>query len=232
MTTKGIAVSIARARHEDVPVVHEFHRNQATEFIWPRTLNELGQLADEGSLLVARANDASTQSNYIVGMCYVMEGKELDGERRWEFGGVCVSSELRGYGLASALGVAAISSLSLYEPPQRGERLSAHVHIDNKLPRHMLEVQLGFIQVGQETPPSEVIPPVLRRNSRGEVVGDLYEFQISTLDRLADWLEAFDGWVEGRNGCLATSLNLEFFQAYCDTAIQILRESASSSKAD
>lgn len=232
MITQNITVSIARARHEDVAVVCEFHRSQATEFIWPRTLNELKRLADEGSLLVARANDASTQSKCIVGMCYVMEGEELEGGRRWEFGGVCVSDELRGYGLGSALGVLAISSLYLYEPPQRGERLIAHVHIDNSLPRHMLEVQLGFIQVGQETPPSEVVPPGLRRNSKGEVVGDLYEFRISTLDKFADWLETFEGWVEGRNGYLATNLNLEFFQAYRDTAIQILRESASSSEVD
>lgn len=230
MATEDIAVSIARARHEDVEVVYEFHRSQATEFIWPRTLNELGQLADEGSLLLARANDANTQSNCIVGMCYVMEGQEPNGGRRWEFGGVCVSGELRGYGLGSALGVLTISSLYLYEPPQREERLIAHVHVDNSLPRHMFEFQLGFIQVGQETPPSEVIPSGLRRNSKGRVVGDLYEFKTSNLNKFADWLETFDGWVEGKHGCLATSLNLEFFQAYRDTAIQILRESAFSSE--
>jgi len=83
MITQDISVSIARARREDVAAVHEFHQSQATEFIWPRTPNELNQLADEGSLLVAHANDASTQSNYIVGMCYVMEGEEPEGGRRW-----------------------------------------------------------------------------------------------------------------------------------------------------
>lgn len=95
----------------------------------------------------------------------------------------------------------------------------------------MLKVQLGFVQVGQETPPSEVVPPGLRRNSKGEVVGDLYEFRISTLGRFADWLETFDGRVEGRNGYLTTNLNLRFFQAYRATAIQALRQLAFSSEA-
>lgn len=231
MLIQNITLSIARARREDVAAVHEFHQSQATEFIWPRTSNELNQLADEGSLLVARANDATTQSEYIIGMCYVMEGEEPEGGRRWEFGGVCVSDEFRGYGIGSALGVLAISSHYLYEPPQKGERLIAHVHKDNSLPWHMLKVQLGFVQVGQETPPSEVVPPGLRRNSKGEVVGDLYEFRISTLGRFADWLETFDGRVEGRNGYLTTNLNLRFFQAYRATAIQALRQLASSSEA-
>ena len=163
-------------------------------------------------------------------MCYVMEGEEPEGGRRWEFGGVCVSDELRGYGIGSALGVLAISSHYLYEPPHKGERLIAHVHIDNSLPRHMLEVQLGFVQVGQETPPPEVVPPGLQRNAKGKVVGDLYEFRISTLDKFADWLETFDNRVEGRGGYLTTNLNLQFFQADRATAIQALRELASSSE--
>ena len=158
MLTQNIILSISRARREDVAAVSEFHRNQATEFIWPRTPDELNQLADEGSLLVARAKDTSTQSECIVGMCYVMEGEEPEDGRRWEFGGVCVSDEFRGYGIGSILGILAISSHYLYEPPYKEERLIAHVHTDNVFPLHMLEEQLGFVQVCQEIPPSEVIP--------------------------------------------------------------------------
>jgi len=231
--SQNITLSIARARCEDVADVHEFHQSQATEFIWPRTRNELDQLADEGALLVVRANDGTAQSEFIVGMCYVMEGEEPEGERRWEFGGVCVSDEYRGYGIGTALGVLAISSHYLYdEPPQKGERLIAHVHKDNSLPQPMLEAHLGFVRVGQETPPSEVVPPGLRKNSRGEVVGDLYEFRIANLDKFADWLETFGGWVKGRNGYLTTHLNLQFFQLGRANAIQTLRQLATSSEAE
>jgi ribosomal protein S18 acetylase RimI-like enzyme len=231
MPTQNVILSIARARSEDVTDVHAFHISQATEFIWPRTHNELDQLADKGSLLVARANDVTLQNEYIVGMCYVMKGEEPEGERRWEFGGICVSNEFRGYGIGSTLGILAISSHYLYEPPQKAERLIAHVHHNNSLPRNMLEAQLGFILVGQEAPPLEVVPLGLQRNANGKVVGDLYEFRILTLDKFADWLETFDNRIEGTRGYLTTNLNLQFFQAGRTAAIQALRELASSSQA-
>jgi len=234
MLIQNVNLSIAIARRKHVATVHEFHLSQATEFIWPRTPNKLNQLADEGALLVARASNTSTQSEYIVGMCYVMEGEEPEGGRRWEFGGLCVSDEFRGYGIGSALGVLAISSHYLWESTPKWERLIAHVHIDNSFPQHMLEVQLGFVQVGQETPPPEVVPPGLRRNARGKVVGDLYEFRVSNLDKFADWLENFDDRVEGKSGHLITNLNLWFFREYPAraTSIQQLRQLASFSKAD
>ncbi len=232
MRTQNIILSISRARCEDVAAVNEFHRIQTTEFIWPRTLDELNQLADEGSLFVARAKDISTQSECIVGMCYVKEGEEPENGRRWEFGGVCVSDEFRGYGIGSILGVLAISSHYLYEPPNKEERLIAHVHTDNDFPQHMLEEQLGFVHVGQEIPPSEVVPPGLRRNSNGEVVGDLYQFMISTLGKFADQLEMFNSRVEGTKGYLKTNLNLRLFREDRITAIQALRQLAFSSKVD
>lgn len=228
MLTESIVLSISRARSEDVAAVSEFHQSQATEFIWPRTLEKLRELADEGSLFLVYADDTLKQNKYIIGMCYLMEDEEPEGGRRWEFGGVCVSDEFRGYGIGTALGVVAITSHYLYEPPLKKERLIAHVHIDNDLPRNLLEMQLGFIRVGQEIPPSEVVPSGLRRNLKGEVVGDLYEFNIKTLNKFADWLEAFDGRIEGRKNYLITHLNLRFIQEDRATAIKALRQYASS----
>ena len=230
MVTQNVTVSIARARSGDVAAVHRFHQSQSTEFIWPRTPDYLCQLADEGSLFIALTTNTTTNSKHIVGMCYAVKGEEPEGEQRWEFGGICVSDEFRGYGLGSALGIIAISSHYLYEPPEKDERLIAHVHEDNSLPRRMLERQLGFIKVGQETPPSEVVPPELRRNAEGFVVGDLYEFKKSTLGKFADWLETFDNWIEGKSGRVTTNLNLKFFKENLAVAIEALRELASSSK--
>jgi len=231
MVTQTFTVSIAIARHEDVAAVHKFHQNQANEFIWPRTTDELYQLADVGSLFIALASDASTNDEHIVGMCYVKEGEEPKGGRRWEFGGICVSDEFQGYGLGSAMGLLAISSHYIHEPPQKEERLIAHVHEDNSLPRRMLEAQLGFVQVGQEIPPSEVAPPELQRNAEGQVVGDLYEFRTSSLDAFADWLETFEDQIEGKRGDVTTKLNLRFFKENLDAAIEALRDIASSPEA-
>ena len=224
---------IATARSGDVTDVHVFHLSHTTEFMWPRTSLQLEELADQGALLVARGNDVARRREYIVSMCYVMEGEEPEGGRRWEFGGIYVSDEFRGYGIGSALGTLMISSHYLAEhdePPQIGERLIAHVHEYNSDPRPMLEAHLGFVQVGKETPPSDVVPPPsLRRNPNGEVVADLYEFRISTLGKFADWLEIFDGRVKGRNGSLTAILNLSLFSpAYRVEAIELLRQLASS----
>lgn len=232
MLTQTVILSVARARSEDVAVVSEFHNSQANEFIWPRTSDELRELTDEGSLFVVYADDTIKRTKYIIGMCYLKEDEEPEGKgRRWEFGGVFISDEFRGYGIGTALGVIAISSHFLYEPPLKRERLIAHVHEDNTLPRNMLEKQLGFVFVNQEIPPSNEVPEGLRRNSKGEVVGDLYEFKIPTLSKFADWLEAFGGRVEGSKGYLMTHLNLQFIQSDRSTAIEALKQYASSSLA-
>lgn len=217
-----------RARNEDVAAVSEFHRSQSTEFIWPRTPDKLKELADDGSLFIVHADDIVKRGKYIIGMCYLMEGEEPEGGPRWEFGGVYVSDEFRGYGIGTALGVTAISSHYLYNPPPKDERLIAHVHVDNISPRNMLATRLGFVLVGQETPPSEVVPPGLRRNLNGEVVGDLYEFKIPILDKFADYIEAFDGRLEGKKGYLITHLNLQYIRADRANSIKSLREYASS----
>lgn len=230
MVSRDISVTIARARCEDVTEVHKFHQSQATEFIWPRTVSDLRGLADDGSLIIAFTTNITAISKQIIGMCYVMKGDEpegdLAGKLRWEFGGVCVSNNLRGYGLGSAISTIAISSHCVLELPQNGARLIAHVHEDNDLPRRMLEKQLGFIQRGQEIPPSEIVPSTLRRNAEGNVVGDLYVFQAPTLSKFADWLEAMGGKITGKMGDMATDINISLFKDDFDSTIIALRDLA------
>jgi len=231
VSLQNLLLFIGRARRRDVRDVHAFHLSHTTEFMWPRTSLELEKYAEQRALLVARLRNTAEGTEHIVGMCYLAEGEEPEGGRRWEFGGVYVSAELRGCGVGSALGILAISSHYLEEhdqPPEIGERLIAHVHEYNRDPRRVLESQLGFVRVGKEVPPSDVVPPSLQRNPNGEVVADLYEFRVPTLERFADWLEVFDGRVRGKEASLTTILNISLFShKYRAEAIQLLRQLAS-----
>src|SRR5207247_7823220 len=136
----------------------------------------------------------------IVGICYIKDDEEPDspGQQRVEFGGAFTTDECRGLGLATALGIIAISNRFAWDPP-RG-RLVGHVHEANPLPRGLLTTRLGFVLVGQEIPPAHVAPASMARNANGDVVGDLFEFRWDTLFRFADWIEAFEGKLEGPRG--------------------------------
>jgi hypothetical protein len=64
----------------------------------------------------------------------------------------------------------------------------------------LLTTQLGFIETGEvEIPPVEP-PRSMRRNADGQVVGDLFRFQVGALDAFADWIESFDGVLYGKGG--------------------------------
>jgi ribosomal protein S18 acetylase RimI-like enzyme len=228
--TPKIILSIFRSNPKDVGEVHAFHLNQTTEFIWPRTPKQLEDLADNHSLFVVRMKDSGLYKGHIVGMCYITEDKEIEGKRRWELGGICVSSEFRGYGIGSSLCLLAISChYHDQEPHKRGERLIAHVHEDNPDPRNMLKQQLGFIQVDKQYyPANPKIPPNMRKNEKGELVGDIFEFKTHNLKEFADWIEMFQGQVIGKKGSLSLEVNLSLFSSeYIFDTIKELKEISS-----
>jgi len=211
-----------------VPVALAFHRDHLTEYLWPRTRDEFEALVQEESLY--EAVERTGGANDIVGICYVTDGEEPQrpGMPRLEFGGVYVTDECRGLGVAKALGIIAISNAFAWDPPQG--RLIGHVHEANPLPRPLME-RLGFVLVGQEIPPPEVAPPTMARNARGEVVGDLFEFRRETLARFADWIEAFDGRLVAERERVVSQLEVQLplMVAYRPEALVALRNIASNS---
>jgi hypothetical protein len=182
--------------------VYEFHKNHIGEYIWPRTIDEFRQLANDGCLY-AVYEQSGTQPEKEVGVCYIMDGEDPSGNSRREFGGIYVADECRGAGVASTLGTISISNYYVWDPLRQDQRevekLVAHVHEFNSDPRGLLTRRLGFKQAGQEIPPVEA-PPSMKRNTNGQVVGDLFEFDRTKLLDFADWLESFSGSVSGKKG--------------------------------
>ena len=134
-----------------------------------------------------------------------------------------MTEECRGLGLATALGIIAISNHFVWDPPLR-RRLVGHVHEANRLPRGLLIRQLGFVHVGQEIPPAHIAPPSMARNANGDVVGHLFEFRWDTLFRFADWIEAFAGKLEGPGGSSALEVALPLMTRYRRQAVTALRQ--------
>ncbi len=217
---------VIRIAFEDrVQLILDFHRDYLTEYLWPRTLEDFESLAKSESLF--EAIETTTGKDSLVGICYVMHGNELEsphGERS-EFGGVYVTEDCRGLGIATVLGIVAISNHFAWDPPIG--RLVAHVHEANLLPRGMLEKQLGFVRVGQEIPPNDVAPPSMARNERGEVVGDIFEFQLPTLVRFADWIEAFVASVDGKAGTWSLDIAVPLMTRFRREGLAALRDLAS-----
>ncbi len=208
----------------DVPLLLDFHKRNLTEYLWPRTAADFERLAWDRCLYeVVQGKGAAPK---IVAICYLMHGSEPDSSKaeRDEFGGVYVIQDCRGIGLAAALGRAAISNHHVWDPPKR--RLVAHVHEANQSPRNLLQDQLGFIPAGHETMPGESAPPTMARNSRGEVVGDLFEFQKPTLRDFADWIEGFTGIIQGKAGRARLSMELDSMASYRKQTLIALRELA------
>jgi hypothetical protein len=145
---------------------------------------------------------------------------------RSEFGGISVADSCRGLGIATALGIVAISNHFAWDPPTG--RLIAHVHEANLLPRGLLQNQLGFEQVGQEIPPPEIAPANLARNDDGNVVGDLFEFSRSALDRFADWIEGFAGTLREAAGTSQLEVALPLMAQHRTEAVEALRAIAAA----
>ena len=212
---------------ERASAVLDFHRDRLTEYLWPRTREDFVELALQECLY--EVVETTRGVSDLVGICYVMNSTEPDDERveRSEFGGVFIDEPRRGYGIATALGIVAISNHFAWDPP-RG-RLIAHVHEANPDPRGMLQDQLGFLLVGEEIPPRDIAPASMARNEHGDVVGDVFQFNRVTLSRFADWIERFDGTLHGKQGPSNLDVELDLLRQSRTSAVATLRAIASKS---
>lgn len=199
-----------------------FHNEHMTEHLWPRTLEQFKELAEQGCLYEALETTGGAEE--MVGLCYIAHGAEPTSPKteRAEFGGVYITDECRGCGIATALGKVAISNHFVWDPPKG--RMIAHVHEYNPLPRGLLEKQLGFIRNGEETPPAEVVPASMKRNAEGKVVGHLFEFQKTTLLKFAAWIERFSGTLESKAGISNLRIALPSMTQYKADTIAALRD--------
>ena len=219
-TGRSFVIRIAvESRTEDIL---EFHKRHATEFLWPRSLEQIEEYANEERLF--EVIEVNENEDELVGLCYIAHGEEPDppNAERDEFGGVFTTEDCRGHGIASALGIIAISNYFAWDPPSG--RLIAHVHEDNPLPRGVLQKYLGFFQNGHEIPPAAQVPKSMKKNKGGEVVGHLFEFQRKTLLEFADWIENFPGTVEGPAGKSKLRIDLPLTTTHRGIAIATLRD--------
>lgn len=218
---KNFAICLALADREES--ILEFHKKHLTEYLWPRTLDEFKELIEDQCLY--EVIEKTGGRNELIGICYIKSGMEPGTTiERDEFGGIYILPEYNGFGLASALGILAISQHYVYSTPSG--RMIAHVHESNTLPRGLLKNQLGFSMVGQEIPPTDAVPPSMARNSKGEVVGDLFQFNQHKLSDFAQWLEDFDGTISGKT-CVKSDLLIDMaISKFMDNAIKSLRDLA------
>jgi GNAT superfamily N-acetyltransferase len=160
----------------------QFYQSFQTEFLWPRTLREIEEMAEDGQLF------AAAEGGRFLACCYM---KPDDGDG-YEFGGVLVDEAARGRKVGSTLGRVALAVVSAMASP---DEIIAHVHEENELPRPLLQ-RLGFVPTGTKDGPPDA-PPGMKRNAEGKVVGDVYKFDFSQFVAIADWLDAFHDEVAG-----------------------------------
>ena len=207
------------SRTEDILA---FHKEHLTEHLWPRTFDEFKKLAEQGCLY--EAMETTSGAEELVGLCYIAQGNEPSSSaaERAEFGGVYVTGACRGWGIATALGIVAISNHFVWDPPKG--RMIAHVHEDNELPRGLLEKRLGFVRNGEEMPPASAVPVSMKRNAQGQVVGHLFEFQRATLLKFADWITSFSGSLKSKAGMSKLKIALPSMNQHKADTLTALRD--------
>jgi hypothetical protein len=187
---------IRLASAERASIILKFHTAHVGEYLWPRTLDEIKKMIEDECLYeLVESHQVGVK---LVGICYIAHAEEPNSTvSRREFGGIFLLEKYRGktLGLAKFFGMAAISEHFIWD--NSGERMIAHVHEENALPRRLLTQNLGFNEIGKETPPRHIVPKNMRKNKDGDVVGDLFEFQREKLADFATWLSTFRGTVKG-----------------------------------
>ena len=152
--------------------------------IWPRTEDEIRRYCEEGSLFCVRGFDGQ-----LVALCYSI----LDAEA-WEIGGLTVDGSLQNLGIGTTLVRFVLAHTMVFTQPwENKQRVIAHIHEENNDPRNIFR-RLGFVHVRQIAVPAGNAPESMRRNAKGEIVGDELEFSKDGLIQLARWLNSeFDG---------------------------------------
>jgi len=179
---------ISNLRSTDADEAYVFHKavTGRDSHIWPRTNEQIKQLANNGCLFAAREG----RSGEIVALCYAT----LDGEV-WEIGGLTVDPSVQKLGIGIMLARLALSHTFVYEQPHlNGQTVISHVHEDNAAPLRLLE-HLGFKETGQVELPGDQAPASMKRNSKGMVVGKVFTFTNDGVRNLAIWFKDFNGMI-------------------------------------
>lgn len=165
-----------------------FHREiaRSNHHIWPRSLSDLQQYADDGRLFGAR----ETESGKFVALCYVTLDQT---ETEFEVGGLTTDASVQDLGIGTFLTRTALAHLVAYERPwDYGQEIIAYVHEANQEPRRLLE-RLGFRFSESVTVPPSVAPASMKKNASGEMVGHKFVLTKAAATSLSEWLSGFDG---------------------------------------
>lgn len=187
------AFRIAKVDSSLAMQAYAFHKDAcATDpHLKPRGEAEILEYAEEGFLF-----GAWTSSGELVGTVYAVLD-ETTSPKQWEIGGLTISESYRARGIGSILAKFALAHTMAQERPWKPTRsvklpVVAHVHQENNAPRKLL-TSAGFTHHKSVTIPPELVPPSMKRDASGNVVGDELRFTADGLRKLAEWFESFTG---------------------------------------
>jgi len=163
----------------------DFHKSIAdvNQHIWPRREDEIQTFADNGELF----GIVEDESRCFVGLCYAHLDEPAN---ELEVGGLTVSDKFRKLRLGTFLIRFVLAHVITTELPySNGQRLIAHVHDENDKPRNILSL-LGFKFVKKVSIPGKDAPASMKRDANDNVPGDQFEFELSAVGGLYEWLDA------------------------------------------
>lgn len=209
------AFLVRRVTDNRVPEVLAFHEANGSEYLWPRDSKYLAERVDDQALFEL------VEAGRLVGMCYYAWDSD---KSRFEFGGVCIEGSCRGKRLGDHLANAALATIFVMDNGAAKFEVIAHVHEQNKSPRHMLE-RVGFWWDGsrQEAPPKHIAPATMKKNADGLVVGDVYSFIAGKCAELARWLQS----LPLEESTFSVEVDLPLATEYKEDALAALKDIAS-----
>lgn len=207
-------------KDQDVENVFQFHEKNVTEFMWPRTIDELKEMVEKQCLYqVLKVKDGQISK---AGICYI---KDVQDEKdNIEFGGIYINEDDRGYGIGAALGIICISNHLVLDYTSNDVKIIAHVHEENESPLRLLTDDLGFkkvrtVELGIEPPES------MRRNKDGKVVGIVFEFDKKTIKDFINWFKKFNNVTSGKNkDTFKIRIELPALSINLDNSLKILEQ--------
>lgn len=181
------AVTFSLVQHQDLDVAYGWHRGFVArdDFLLAKPFPQLQAIARSGNLWVAK----NSRTGDIQAMAYAV----LDGDV-WEIGGLMVAVQETGRGLGTTIFSITLGHLLVEEDPlASGQRVVAHAHAQNPMPRGIIQDRLKFETLREVEIPKGLVPG-LRADADGFVRGT--EFGLKrpeTLDVLADWANGWNG---------------------------------------
>jgi len=154
-----------------------FHRANLGDFILPLGPSTFQQIVE------ARQVVAIEHRGEVAGLCYVKpDGKELDDDARWEFGGLYLAPDLRGLGLGTVLSAVAIAAATAADR----KPVMGYVHQANLDGLALLVHRLGFIVTDQtiRLGPDDAAG-YLRRDSAGFATAKVLHLPDAAIVRIA-----------------------------------------------